>query len=208
MRTARFIVRNMAEFRRGMEQENQERIKAGETAAKVEGYRLHAVLKRDLARGTAGGSGFAPLSIIARIMKLTGRRSQRSDARRPLARMAVPIRYRTRKASDGTTLVQVGLVDPNRGAKLSKKWVYLGFILQEGGEVPLSDKSRQNILKRGRQLARGQDQAARFFFLKKATKTVRLPPRPFIEMFWRVNADQAARNIEANYHRKMAGERI
>lgn len=208
MKFARLLVRNMAQFRRELEQENAIRVKAGETAARVEGFRLRGLLKSELSQGQAGGVRFAPLSIIARTMKLQGRKPQRSNARKPLARLAMAVRYRTVKGRDGSTLVQVGFVDSGSGAKLSKKWVYLGFVHQEGGEIPLSDRSRAAIMKRAISLVKGRDEAARFFFLKKTTSSVRLPRRAIIDPFWVRHGGQAARNIEANFNRKLAGERI
>lgn len=205
MNTARFVVRNLDEFRHDMERENAKRIKAGETAAKVEGFRLHKVLKAELRQGRAGGKRFTPLSIIAR--KLTGYKRRRANARKPLARMAVPVRYRTIKR-DSVSITQVGFVDPNRGAKLSKKWVYLAFALQEGDEVPLTEATRKRFLKRGGQLVKGQDPAARFFFIKKQTRSIRIPARPIIDPFWAAHRGEASRNILANFKRKMAGERI
>lgn len=112
-------------------------------------------------------------------LKLLKRRNKK-----PLTPFAAPITYRALRAGDSFT-VEVGYLDMGR-RPLSAGMLYLIKLHQAGGSVPM-----------GRELSGG-----------KSGKRVTLPPRPIVQPFFDTHGRQAVQNIEANFLRKLKGERI
>lgn len=202
MITAKLVHRHAAQFKQDLERKDTQRVKAAHSAAKGQGFELMKKLQADLRAGKAGHSVFKPLSVIASKLFIS-----RRSKRKPLARMAKAVRYRAMKKT-GAFLVQVGFVDPNRGAKLSKRWVHLAHLHQEGGEVSLKDVGRWFIRRWGFDLAGKGDKDARFFMIKKTTTSVNVPSRPIIDPFWQANKAAAARGVADKYKKKLRGERF
>jgi len=198
----RMIVRNIRQFKADMARADSVRRKAGETAVKVEGYRLMLLMRKELREGKAGTTTLAPLSNIARY----GRRNPQPLA--PLARNAV--RYSSFK--QGRTLkASVGFL----GVRSSWSWVRLAEKLQAGFTASVDEPIRpgagitirEYLGRRGAGIGK-RSSLRRFFFLRKATRALKTPARPVIEPFWRAHEREAERNIVANFNRKLAGERI
>ena len=187
-------------FKRELKKADDQRKKAGETATRVEAYRLSGILKKEIKVGAPGGRSFKPLSTI-------GRTTGRPKNRTPLKRLAVPVRYNVVKDSSGTTF-EVGFVD-SRSGPLSQSWKRIAERQQAGGMASLSTPKRRIL---GMFLAEKGGKARggtkRYFFLKKSTRRFYLPARPIIDPFWDAHESEAGRNIAENFRRKMRGERI
>jgi len=205
MKGAALIWRNAAQFKKDLDAVETKRVKAAHVATKKEGFRLRGKLQSELASSRPGNARLAPYSQIAR-RKKSG--DLKKNARKPLAGMKYLIRYKAEKTGKNLN-VAVGFVHP----KMKRRgWEDLVNRLQEGGVA--YDRARKlkgawlaNI--GARLLKRGQGNAAKFFFLKKTTRgAMRLPARPVIDPFIRANMTEALRNIERDWERKMAGERI
>lgn len=199
---------NLIRFSKDLEKADKARVQAATMATRVEAFNLSKDLKQNLQSGRAGHTRFAPLSLLARNAKNT--QTRRKTARKPLARLAAPVRYRVVQKGDKATF-QVGFVDPLRGKKLSRMLVYLGFFHQQGGTKSLGDQRTEMVrkfIKIGARLRKSGNDASRFFFLKKSTRSFTTPARQIIEPFWQANSSQASRNITANFDKKMRGERI
>lgn len=197
----RMLVSDLDKFARDMEMEDKRRIKAGETAVKVEGFRLMKVLKKEIRRGMPGGKRFAFLSMVAKRLPVR----KKTIA---LSRLAIPVRYNA--VREGKALaVNVGFVGGGgKAGKLSKSWARIAKAQQEGFTTTVNDEKRRRLLKRGIVLKKRKDPESKYFFLKKATKRFRTPARPIIAPFWQAHEREAMENIRSNFDRKMAGERI
>ena len=108
----------------------------------------------------------------------------------------------------------VGVVDPGKGAKISRSWVRLSYIHQESFSTPVTEELREKLRnkaiftsKSGR-IKRRKTGWAKYFFLKKSTKYLKTPARPFIEPLMRVNRAEIENNLKTNYLKKLAGDRI
>jgi len=200
------LVKNWQAFQRDIGAANRRRVKAAEIATKVEGYRLMRILKKEIRAGAPGGRALAPLSEIA---KRRGRGGNRRRNRSPLARLAFPVRYNT-ETRGGTFTFRLGFVNPNRGRPISKSWKRIAQAQQQGGSLTLSEEGRKGLIRMGASLKRRSttEDAARYFFLKKSTRNLRLPARPILDPFWNTHEGEVRRNLERNFARKMAGERI
>lgn len=202
---ARLIVKNLTRVRKDLEKADKARVKAAETALKVEGFRLSGLMKRELRANTVGGRSLVPLSEIAR--RYYGRTRSKNKA---LGALLKAIRYRATRAG-GRFNVEVGFVDPGRGKMLSKSWKRIAQRLQEGFTETVDTQKRLGLIRRGARMltksGRGQ-KAQKYFFLRKATKTFSTPARPIVDPFWDAHRNQAQRNIIANWERKLRGERI
>ena len=208
---SKLVVKNLREFRRDLDTANNDRVKAAQTAARVEAYRLRNLLKQELRQGKPGGQTLAPLSEIARRNLGKFSKSLRKKDR-PLIKsrdmsLADIIRYRTEKTGKDRMVISVGFVDPNTGTPLSKSWKRLAEKHQEGFETPVSDKLRRLLRNWGAGLSK-RSPARKMFFLKQSTTRLKTPARPIIEPFWEAHQAEAQRNIAQNFARKMAGERI
>ncbi len=174
---------------------------------RVEANRLRKELKREIREGAPGGRSFAPLSMISR--------RYRPD-RKPLARLAIPVRYWVE--NDGGYRIKVGYsratVRDSHGRafsyrQVSASWARLALLHQEGRDIPLSNLARVGLARLGGRLKKqGRDDMAKYFFLRKSTRRARIPARPIIEPFWSAHREEARRNIVMNFHRKLRGERI
>lgn len=202
MSTAKFVVKNLKKFKTDLEKMDSKRVKAAETATKVEAYRLMKELKAEIGMSSPGGQRWAPLSVMAK-----RRRYGQNTNRGPLYRMAIPVRYRTDKRG-GNFVATLGVINPKKGPGLSKSWKRLAIIHQEGKRITLPEDKRMGLLKIGMRLKKRKDRAANVFFLKDETRQIDIPPRPFVEPFWRAHRGEAERNIARNYMRKLMGKRI
>ena len=190
-------------LQRDLEAYDKKRIKAYQTAVKVEGFRLAKSLKDEIKSGSPGGRAFSPLSQIAT------KRRYRNKKKPPLYRLAVPVRYRA-DYHDGRMDFSIGFVDPHKGPKLSKSWKRLAQLHQAGGKIPVTPDIRKAFISiaAGMQKKKNTRNQSNVFFLKKTTTHMDIPARPIIEPFWDAHKKDAERNIVLNFHRKMAGERI
>lgn len=209
MSAARFVARNLLQFQKELNAADKNRIKAGQTAAKVEGFRLKGVLQQEIRAGAPGGKDFEGLSHFAKRFR---------PNRKPLAKLATAIRYSTRKYKD-SLFVTIGFGSPT--SRVSKSFMRLAALHQEGGEIPLgaydrnrtfdtmSLRTRMVLIGAGtRSFGRGEKSRARYMFVRKSTENIKLPARPIIEPFWTAHQTQAAKNIMNNFEKKMRGERI
>ena len=71
MSFARMIFHNLKDLSKKISRIDAERIKAGQTAAKVEAFRLRKALQQELRRGAPGGVPVKPLSEIAKMLRGT-----------------------------------------------------------------------------------------------------------------------------------------
>jgi len=197
-----FIVKNLKEFQKALEQADKDRIKAAQTAVKVEAHRLMKGLREEIKAGAPGGKPFSPLSLIAQARK--GKKA----AKTPLARMAPLVRYGTKQTENGMT-VSVGF---QTYGTFSPRWLYLVEQHQKGFTRPVTDKMREALIAMGARLGRsrtaGKKRVSNAFFLKKTTTQIDIPARPIIEPFWDAHKQEAEQNIALNFYRKMRGERI
>jgi len=196
---AKLVVKNWQQFSRDLDKADKHRIKSAETATKRMGFLLMKALKAELKKGAPGGRTLSPLSEIAR------RIGKGAMSRRPLSRLATPIRYWSRRTG-GKLEVSVGF--PETGA--SKSWLKIAKLQQEGGTVPIKEERRKALAAVGAKLKAGKKTSAvaKYFFLKPTTTSVKVPARPIIEPFWRKHQRRAATYIQRLFERKMRGERI
>lgn len=204
--------------------------KAAQNAAKIEGYRLRALLRHEIGEGAPGGAVFSPLTMMARRMR-------KDHNRKPLARLMLPVQYRAGFES-GNFRVKVGYITEEIGMegikaknRISKSWAYIQQFQQEGRTVPVTPEMRRRLRQWGGKLAgpwvkgsgragsftmkrkarnwmMGDYQWARYFFLRKETTQFKIPARPIIAPFQRRHEHETRRNFLENFVRKMAGERI
>ena len=203
-KAAELVWKNAREFRVEMDRKVRVMESAAKIAAKVEGFRLRKELIAQIKAGSVGGSRFAPLSEIAKKLK-------RRD--KPILPVHRVIRYRSYKKGHRFGML-VGVVDPGKGAKISRSWVRLSYIHQESFSTPVTEELREKLRnkaiftsKSGR-IKRRKTGWAKYFFLKKSTKYLKTPARPFIEPLMRVNRAEIENNLKTNYLRKLAGEQI
>ncbi len=197
---AKLAVKNWREFRAELDKADGVRKKSAETAVKVEMYRLKGALAKDLRGGGAGGTTFAPLRVVSRGTSAT---------RKPLARLAQAVRYEV-KREQGKATFSVGFTGP----QTSKSWMGIASTVQDGASFNPDMRLFGSTLKRlwiriGSDYRKGRGKSvAKYYFLRKTTTSLRLPPRPIIDPFWKANQSTAQRNIMSNFERKMKGERI
>jgi len=197
---ARFVVKNLHQFKQELKSSDQNRRKAGETAAKVEAFRLMKQLKKELRSGSAGREQFEQLRVITR----------GSRTRKPLARLAKVIRYKVQRMGNGLQIM-IGFLS----ILSSANWIRIATIQQEGFSATPEDRppfASAGSLRRywrrvGGRLPKGS-RLSKYFFLRKTTKTLKTPARPIIDPFWDAHESEARRNIVSNFNRKMRGERI
>ncbi len=198
---AKWVIKNWSEFQRDLDKAESGRQKAAETAVKVEMYRLKSALAADLKSGGAGASRFAPLKVVSR---------GTNTKRKPLSRLAAGVRYEVKNTGKDQTSYRVGFTGPQS----SKSWMRIAHSAQDGGTVSPDKKTfgstiRKLWIKIGADYKKGRGKAiAKYFFLRKSTTQLVLPPRPIIDPFWKANQSTAQRNIMSNFERKMKGERI
>jgi len=197
---ARFVSRNLAQLQRELKAFDSKRKPVAETATKIELYRLMRLLQGDLRQGQVAGSPFTPLRVVSR-----GTRT----SKKPLAALAVAVRYSVKKEGD-STVMSVGFDGPQS----SKAWRKIAHAVQEGGDINpdmrvFGSTLRKHWIRIGGDYKKGRGKGvAKFFFLRKATTSLKLPSRQIVEPFWNAHKDEAERNIVSNFQRKLAGERI
>lgn len=200
MNFVNLILKDYRRFRTDINKAWLARKKAAEISAKVEGFRLKEILQKEIEAGAPGGRQFDPLSEIARRMR-------RPMNRTPLRRLAKIVRIAYGK-DGGKYTVKLGFVDPYKGtSSLSKSWKRIAERQQAGFTHRITGVRRRAILL----TAYGMGKRARgrkYLFLKKATQDFKTPARPIIDPFWAAHKAEADRNIQRNFARKLAGERI
>jgi hypothetical protein len=198
--SARFVFRNLAEIKRDLDTWDSKRRPVAETAIRVELFRLRKTMQGDLRQGTIAGTAFAPLRVVSR-----GTRA----SKKPLAALAVAVRYNVEKQGDKTHM-SVGFDGPQS----SKAWRRIAHRVQEGGEIAADMHYFGSTLRKlwrriGGDYKKGRGRSvAKYFFLRKDTTRLQLPGRKIIEPFWDRHAKETERNVVSNFHRKMHGERI
>lgn len=195
----KLAIKNLRKFKKDIEADEKQVIKAAHTAVKVEGFRLSKLLKEQIKEGAPGGRPFSPLSEIAKRMR-------RPMNRTPLRRLAIAVRYAARKKSGGLG-VEVGFVDPGRGKALSKSWKRIAEQQQKGFTRPITAIRRRSILLTAMRLGK-RAKGRQYLFLKKTTEQFTTPARPIIAPFWIAHRSEAEAKIKSNFERKMAGQRI
>ena len=189
-------VKGIANLAKALDAASAREKSALQTALKVEGFRLMRLMRREIRKGAPGGRPFAPLSVIAR-----SRRGLRGDPT-PLRRLASVVRYRVQQEPFE---FHFGFVDPGGRAALSRSWLRLARIHQEGFRHGMGEAARAQII---RQLKYAPESVRKYFALRKETRRFHTPARPIVAPFWQAHRSQALANIRANYRRKIAGERI
>ena len=179
-------------------------------AQKVEAYRLGRLMREELRAGRAGDTRLKPLSIIASLSKT--RRFEKTPLRNLAAFIRYHYDYSQQQASVGWT-----------GPRVEPQWRDIARRQQEGFRQEVTPAQRRYFYLAGEQAAE-QMRATQFrsrkklyrkntakikpFYLRKTTRYLETPPRPFIEPFWRKYRDEATANIIRNFARKLRGERI
>ncbi|MBW2599939.1 MAG: hypothetical protein JRC60_07690, partial [Deltaproteobacteria bacterium] len=107
--------------------------------------------------------------------------------------------------SDGLK-VNVGLVD-TRQEKLSKSWVKIFAMQQEGYTQQITRAARRYLARAGGEMPKGS-KLRKHMFLRKGTTTFKTPARPIIDPFYLKWHRLSSMRIEANFDKKMRGERI
>lgn len=204
---ARMVVKNMGAFLRELSEIDAKRIKAGQDAAKIEGYRLHKVLVKGIRAGAPGGQAYDPLTAIAR--RYAGKFKTRkpftgllTTAMAGATRGTLPVRYKATVLQGAGLAVSVGFT-----SGLSNSWRRIGRRQQEGFSRAISKKQRRWLARIGGTISKFS-KLRKFFFLKKSTRQFRNPRRPIIDPFWRAERARTERNLVSNFEKKMSGERI
>lgn len=191
---------NFAQFIRDFQTADKQRIKAGQDAVKVEGYRQMRLLQKEIEAGAPGGRKHKELREISK---------RRIDARlktthaKPLSGLRHAIRYKV--TSDGRFVFEFGAVE----GKVSKSWINIMKARQEQGTADVQAGLRKKlayiggILKGKSKLA---EWPAKAFFLK--TQTFENPARDIVDTFWNAHRHEVGLNIQRNFERKLRGERI
>lgn len=186
--------------------------KALNTAIKIEAFRLARLLKKDIRSGAPGGRSLAPLSYIARrkdrSVKTGGGTTVRQNPnRKPLARMAMGVRYRVQ--SKNPFAMSVGFVAPP-GKKMDSKqgtWAFLARKHARGFSQTIDGNLREDIVRKGGVLGKISGGSTPFF-LKRSTRTFKTPARPLVEPFWQANQASVNQHIRRNFKLKLKGQRI
>ncbi len=204
---ATFGFKNLNDFFKELERQGELLQRNAHIASKKEAFRLMKVLQHEIKEGAPGGRKFAPLSVI-------GSYAHRPYKRHPLKRLARGVKYSAVKHPDGSGSYKVGFIAGRSASKL----ISIADYSQAGTTIPYSTRAREYLARWGAGLSqqgqRGLSKNARitgdgrFFFLRKSTRKGKVPARPIIDPFWRAHKEEARRNITANFHRLMRGERI
>jgi hypothetical protein len=196
----KMVFRNLAELQQDLKAYDGIRKKAGVTAIKVELFRLRKILQGELKQGQVAGRSFAPLQVVSR-----GTR----PSKKPLAALAVAVRYNVVKEGD-ITHMSVGFDGPQS----SKSWRRIAHAVQEGGDISpdyhlFGSTLRRLWIRIGGDYKKGRGKSiAKYFFLRKTTQKLHVPARPIIAPFWEAQQATATSNIISNFDKKMKGERI
>lgn len=201
----------LTDIKKIVDAENKRTLKAMSTALKREGFLLAAELRKDIKAGRAGGRAFSPLSSMAR------RFGGKFPARKPFTKLRstqgasgpskgiIPIRYNPVMGAGGLK-VEVGLVD-TRQEKISKSWIRIFQRQQEGFTQQVTKRQREYLARLGGEIG-GRSKLRKHLFLRKGTTTLKTPARPIIDPFFSKWRALSSMRIEANFHKKMMGERI
>jgi hypothetical protein len=174
-------------------------------SVRVEVYRLLLQLKKEIRAGNPGGVRLKPLSVIASRTKKGLKRRNKA----PLNRLAKLIRYNIKEGDEISA--EFGFTD-SVSKSLTQSWKRL--VLEHAGglnTVYAGGRTELGIrmARIGAKLKKAKDPDYKYFFLRKnSLSNIDLPVRELIENFWRTNEPAAMKNIEANFIRKLAGERI
>jgi len=200
-----YTIKGIRQLQKDLDADTQEKKKALETAIKVEGFRQLKLLREQIRAGEPGARPYAAkLSRIAAYTKAGRLRKNQA----PLYRLARLLRYVV-SYENGELSFRFGFVR-GRGT-IGGSWKKLLQKHQAGARV-LYTGSRTELGRRlarigGRLKKRGEPDA-QFFFLRRETGRAKLPARPMIAPFWERYRAEAAANIQANWARKLRGERI
>jgi len=208
------ILKGTKKIRKDLEKEAARDEKALNIALKVEGFSLMKQMRLEIHRGAPGGRPFVPISRIAartmasrlwgssEITKFGAVGTTAAAKKRPLRRLGNMVRYSLRRGRQFS--VAVGFP----ADRLSKSWVRIARVQQEGGTFTVSEKTRRNIRQVGIILKKRREPEWRYFFLQKKTRRFRVPARPIVDPFWRKHREDAWISIRKNFRRKVAGQRI
>jgi hypothetical protein len=192
---------NFAQFMREFKAADALRIKAGQDAVKVEGYRQMRVLQTEIKAGEPGKKKLKGLREISK--RYGGDARLKPTHARPLANLYHAIRYKVTK--EGQFTFEFGAV----AGKTSNTWIGIMKRRQEEKNYPVTDEMRTRLAKIGtilRGKAKLSEWPAKAFFLK--TTTFKNPARDIIDTFWAAHRHEVGPNIERNFERKLRGERI
>ncbi len=207
-----YTIKGIRQLQKDLEADTREKKKALETAIKVEGFRQLRLLREQIRAGEPGARPYAAkLSRIAAHTKAGRLRKNQA----PLYKLARLLRYVV-TYENGALSFRFGFVSGGGGAFQTGFWKRLIIKHQASAEVNFSEilysGSRSELGRRlariGGRLKKKGDPDAKFFFLRRETGRVKLPARPIIAPFWDRYQDEAAANIQANWARKLRGERI
>ena len=190
----------MAAFQRVLDADNKRKTKAGQTAGKVEGFRLTKELKQEIREGAPGGKKFDPLSKIALYRR--GRKRQRN----PLARSLAFVSYNAKVHGDKYR-IEVGYLSEG-SRKASRSIQSLVKRHAKGFSQSVTEEHRSYLRRIGGKFKKRKPEIAKYFFLLGKTAQLKTPARPIIEPFWRAHKHEVLANIQSNFKRKMKGERI
>ena len=204
---ASFVVKNLHEFKADLEKADKARIKASQDAVKLEGFELMTKLKREIEAGAPGGRPFSPLTEIAK-------RTGRGRNRKPLAKLAKPVRYRISKGANNF-LMSIGyltedIANPDIKSKnrISKSWARIVSFQQAGGQIPVKEELRRVLIGIGAKLKKRRVAEAKYFFLLPSTAQLKVPPRPIIDPFWNAHKAEIMPKIQKYFDRKLKGEYV
>ncbi len=181
-------------IRAALKKAQDEKAKALSTSIKVEAFRLSKILKDEIRSGAPGGNTFRPLTFLAR------RKAKSTRPNKPLAKLALPVRYDVTNQSPFT--VAIGWTN-----KVSSSWKQIAERQQEGFESRVTDRRRRFFRHKADDLS-ARSPNRKFLFLRDQTTELSTPARPIIEPFYKAHQFEAWEKIRSNFRRKMRGEKI
>jgi hypothetical protein len=200
-----YTIKGSRQMQKDMEADTAQKKKALETAIKVEGFRQLKLLRQQIRAGEPGARPYAArLSRIAAYTKAGRLRNNQA----PLYRLARLLRYVV-TYENGEISFRFGFV--RGGGDIGGSWKKLLQKHQAGARILYTgDRTElgRSLARIGGRLQKKGDPDAKFFFLRRETGRAKLPARPMIAPFWERYRDDAAANIQANWARKLRGERI
>ncbi len=226
------IKTNLQEFVKEFKALNYTRIKASQTAVKMEAFRLRKLLIAEIKAGSPGGTALKELTTIgenrllierqkfldrARKQNQRARESKRRRAtgaikasrwyhmaqRVDVANRKTPL-YAFNRAILYRTKYDGGIFNMQIGA-FKHEWEKTLKKVQQGSSVQIQETYRKKLIQFGAQLKDMNSRSAPFiyFFLKKTTASFNVPARNIIDAFMEGHSPEIMPNIQRNYEAKL-----
>ncbi len=194
----KLIVKGAKKAQREIATIDKNRVKQSKSAVVKVAREKIKILKKEMRAGAPGGKQLKGWRETGKFdFTKTGLKKKRG---KPLNRLAKHVSSFVTPISGGIR-VEAGFV--RKGGRGTNVFINLAELHQKGFESTVTEKKRRYFAAIAKTSLPAKSKFRKFFFIRKSTKKMVVPPRPIIDPFWDKHSVSVVPQVKAKYRELM-----